>query len=110
MADTSELAKQILGLLRESLQDLYGKLKPEDQQNLVNYSRGIAERVFERRTTNDPARQAKLESEIAGYEGAIHLMIDRYLLTLNHEVEQTLLRGLKITATWLIKIVIAAAS
>src|SRR5262245_37270588 len=109
MSDVHELGEQILGLFKSSLQRVHERLSAEDQQNLVKYSHGIAKRTLELRRNPNPAEQAKLRSEIDGFSGAIALMTDRYLLLLNHEAEKVILQGVKVTANWLVKIVVTVA-
>jgi len=108
MANFQDLADQLIGLFKASLQDAYNSFDPADKQQLVTYGQGIAQCVISRRATTDPAQQAKFDQQIAGYTGAINLMADRYLLKLNHEAEKTALAGLKIGAEWALKIAIAA--
>ncbi len=108
MADVNDLADQLTGLFKQSLQDVYGKFTAADQQNLVDYGKSIAECAIERRASDDPARQAALDQQIGGFTGAINLMADRYLLLAAHEAEKTALAALKIAAEWGLKILIAA--
>lgn len=107
MADVSELGQQILGLFRGALQSVYAKFSHKDQQDLENYCRQIAQCTIDRRGTTDPAMQAKLEQQIAGFSGAINLMADRYLLMVNHEAERTALEISKAVAEWVLRIIVA---
>lgn len=104
----SELEDNLIGLFRASLQGVYARLDPDDQNSLAEYARGIAVRTIERRASTDPTRQGQLEQEIAGFEGAINLMADRYLLGVAHEAEKAALEALKITVQWILKILVTA--
>jgi hypothetical protein len=108
MADVGELGTQILGLMKGSLQTVYAQLTAADRQNLVDYSSRIAQCTIDRRATQDPNEQARLEQEIIGFSNAVNLMADRYLLIVNHEAKKTALEALKIAAEWGLKIIIAA--
>jgi|SRR4051812_25157490 hypothetical protein len=108
MSDVQQLASQILSLFKDALQHVHSKFSHEDQQNLEKYAQGIADRTLRLRSTQGEPERRKLQQEIAGFSGAISLMIDRYLLQLNHELERALLKGLETTAAWLVKIVVSA--
>jgi hypothetical protein len=107
--EVDELASQILGLFKDTLQGFHEKFSHEDRESLAQYARAIAERTLRLKGSSDADERKRLESQIAGFKGAIALMTDRYLLTAERQFERTALKALETTAKWLLQILIVTA-
>jgi hypothetical protein len=108
MPDINALAGEIGRLFTGVANDVYGKFKQEDKDQLMTFAKNVAGLTVKLQAESDPAKRAEIIDNLRTYENATQLMVARYEIIAANALEKAGTAALKLVVETLIKIIVAA--